>query len=114
MWIQYPETLTPELPIVWGIRPENLHRYDPEATAILQLVLAHHPDHYDVFVAVIAAQSVWGKRLPLLLKDIFLDNYQFYNPHDFFGLLIPDALKDRIEEFSKDKEWKNDWNDIEL
>ena len=73
MWIQYPETLTPELPIVWGIRPENLHRYDPEATAILQLVLAHHPDHYDVFVAVIAAQSVWGKRLPLLLKDIFLD-----------------------------------------
>ena len=109
MWINNPDIPKPELPVVWGILPESLHRYDSNAVLILQWVLSHHPQHYESFVAILASNSVWGKRIVHLLKDIFLDG-SFYNPHDFFQILIPDALRERIDEFSLDEDWKNEWN----
>jgi len=108
MWIDNPDITNPELPVVWGIPPEGLHRYDSNAIVILQWVLSHHPQHYEPFVAILAANSVWGKRIVLLLRDIFLD-ISFYNPQDFFQILIPDEIRERIDEFSKNEEWKSEW-----
>jgi len=112
MYIQYPTTFTPELPVVWGISPDALHRQHPPSVLILQKVLAHHPQHYDPLVAILAKERVWGKRIELLLKDIFLDNYSYYNPFDFFPLLMPEALSDRINELSEDEEWKDAWDEV--
>ena len=112
MYVQYPIDTAPELPLVWGILPEALHRNNPPSVLILQRVLAHHPQHYDPLVAILAKERVWGERIELLLKDIFLDNYSYYNPFDFFALLMPEALSDKIKELSEDKEWKNEWDEV--
>ena len=112
MFIQYPDNPTPELPLVWGIPPNALHRENPLSVLILQKVLAHHPQHYDSLVAVLAREKVWGKRIELVLGEIFLDTTSHYNPFDFFPLLMPDALAGRIEELSKDEEWRVEWDEV--
>ena len=112
MYIQYPTTMTPDLPVVWGISPDTLHRHHPPSVLILQKVLAHHPEYYESLVAILAKERVWGERIELLLKDIFLDIYSSYSPFDFFPLLMPDAVLDRINELSEDKEWKNTWDEV--
>jgi len=104
--------MTPELPIVWGIPPDVLHRLHPPSVLILQKVLAHHPQHYDPLVAILAREKVWGKRIELLLKDIFLDEYSHYNPFDFFPLLMPEALAARVKELREDEEWRNAWDEV--
>ena len=112
VYIQYPTTMTPELPIVWGIPPDALHRQHSPSVLILQKVLSHHPQHYEPLVAILARERVWGERIELLLKDVFLDNDSQYNPFDFFSLLMPEALSDKIKELSEDKEWKNEWDEV--
>ena len=112
MYVQYPTEMAPELPLVWGIPPEALHRHNPPSVLILQRVLAYHPQHYDPLVAILARESVWGKRIELLLKDIFIEDFSQYNPFDFFPLLIPEALADKINELSEDKDWKAEWDEV--
>ena len=112
MYIQYPTTMTPDLPVVGGISPEVLHRNHPPSVDILQKILAYHPQHYDPLVAILARERVWGERIELLLKDIFIENFYQYNPFDFFSLLMPEALSDKINELSEDKEWKNTWDEV--
>ena len=108
MWVANPENPNPELPIVWGILPEALHRHDPETIVILKFILSHHPQHYEAFVALLAAEAVWGKRIALLLRDIFLD-IDFYNPQDFFNLMFSGKIQERIIELSGDSHWKDNW-----
>ena len=111
MWIANPDNLQPELPTVWGVTPEALHRGDSEAVQVLQFLLSHHPQHYDFFVSFLATESVWGKRIPLVLKELISDEAS-YDPQEFFNLMIPGNLHDRIIELSEDDDWKQNWDSV--